>query len=92
MAFVLIVPGFGLLVEFGQIGVLFAPEKAKPSGTKLNVVSNVKNIFSMKNLMEVAEVDRKDHLLLPADVAAAAHRPRGRWCMPCTAAWKASWP
>lgn len=53
--FVLIVLGFGLLVEFGQIGVLFAPEKAKPSGTKLNVVSNVKNIFSMKNLMEVVK-------------------------------------
>ncbi|WP_254926204.1 type III secretion system export apparatus subunit SctU [Bordetella genomosp. 11] len=51
--FLLIVLGFGLFVEFGQIGVLFAPEKAKPSGSKLNVVSNVKNIFSMKNLVEV---------------------------------------
>lgn len=43
--FVLIVLGFGLFVEFGQIGLIFAAEKAKPSGTKLNVVSNVKNIF-----------------------------------------------
>lgn len=51
--FLLIVLGFGVLVEFGQIGLIFAPEKAKPSGAKLNVVSNVKNIFSIKNLVEV---------------------------------------
>jgi type III secretion protein U len=51
--FMLLVVGFGLLVEFGQIGVLFAPDKAKPSGQKLNIVSNAKNIFSVRNLVEV---------------------------------------
>jgi type III secretion protein U len=51
--FLLIVLGLGLFVEFIQIGLIFAAEKAKPSGTKLNVVSNIKNIFSIKNLVEV---------------------------------------
>jgi type III secretion protein U len=51
--FLLIVLGFGVFVEFVQIGVMLAVEKVKPSGTKLNVVSNVKNIFSARNLVEV---------------------------------------
>ncbi|ANN68287.1 type III secretion system export apparatus subunit SctU [Bordetella bronchialis] len=57
--FVLIVLGFGFFVEFSQIGLIIAPEKAKPSGTKLNVVSNVKNIFSAKNLVEVLKSTAK---------------------------------
>jgi type III secretion protein U len=48
-----IVLGFGAFVEFVQIGLVIAVEKVTPSGKKLNVVSNVQNIFSAKNLMEV---------------------------------------
>lgn len=51
--YILIVLGVGLFVEFAQIGIVVAVEKIKPSGQKLNVVSNVKNIFSAKNLVEV---------------------------------------
>jgi type III secretion protein U len=49
----LVVLGFGVFVEFVQIGLVIAVEKVKPSGKKLDVVANVKNIFSAKNLMEV---------------------------------------
>ncbi|ARP85665.1 hypothetical protein CAL13_05155 [Bordetella genomosp. 9] len=48
-----IVIGVGLFVEFIQIGIVVAVEKIKPSGKKLNVVANVKNIFSSRNLVEV---------------------------------------
>jgi type III secretion protein U len=53
LPFLVIVLGFGPFVEFVQIGVMLVAEKIKPSGAKLNVVSNVKNIFSARNLMEV---------------------------------------
>jgi type III secretion protein U len=82
--FVLIVLGFGIFVEFAQIGVIFAAEKAKPSGTKLNVVSNVKNIFSMKNLVEVIKSTVKiicfsllTWLLLRAGLAPLVHAGSG---------------
>lgn len=51
--FVAIVLGLGLFVEFFQTGLIFVPEKIVPSGKKLNVIENVKNIFTSRNLVEV---------------------------------------
>ena len=53
LPYLLIVLGVGFVVEFAQIGFVIAPEKVKFSGKKLNLVANVKNLFSMKNVVEV---------------------------------------
>lgn len=50
--FLLIVVGIGIFTDGLQVGVLLAFEKVKPSGKKLDVVANLKNMFSLKNLME----------------------------------------
>lgn len=52
LPFLGIVLVFGLLGETFQTGILFAFEAIKPSGKKLNVITNAKNIFSKKNLVE----------------------------------------
>lgn len=52
LPFLLIVIGLGLFVEMLQTGMLFAIKSLMPSGKKLNVANNVKNIFGKKNLIE----------------------------------------
>ncbi len=52
LPFLGIVLGVGIFAETIQTGLLFAFEAIKPSGKKLNVVENAKNIFSKKNLVE----------------------------------------
>ena len=52
LPFIGIVLGAGIFADALQVGVLFAFEKLKPSAEKLNVLSNLKNIFSKKNLVE----------------------------------------
>lgn len=52
LPFILIVIVMGLVVEMCQTGMLFAFKSLKPSGKKLNVVQNVKNMLGMKGLME----------------------------------------
>ncbi|MQA40720.1 type III secretion system export apparatus subunit SctU [Rugamonas aquatica] len=52
LPFLGIVLGVGVLVETLQVGGVLAFEAIKPSGKKLNVVANTKNIFSKKNLVE----------------------------------------
>jgi len=52
LPFVMIVIGVGIFGEMIQIGVIFAFEKLKPSAKKLNVIANLKNIFSKKNGVE----------------------------------------
>lgn len=52
LPFLGIVLGVGIFADAMQVGILFAFEKLKPSGKKLNVLSNAKNIFSKKNLVE----------------------------------------
>ncbi|EAB4961854.1 EscU/YscU/HrcU family type III secretion system export apparatus switch protein [Salmonella enterica] len=37
---------------WSQTGIIFANEKVKPSLKKLNIASNFKNIFSLKNIIE----------------------------------------
>lgn len=50
--FLLIVLGLGLLSDGLQVGIVLAFEKIKPSGRKLDMVANLKNIFSAKNFVE----------------------------------------
>ncbi|MFC4160040.1 type III secretion system export apparatus subunit SctU [Chitinimonas lacunae] len=52
LPFLLIVLGIGIFGETLQVGILFAFESLKPSAKKLNVVDNLKNMFSAKNLVE----------------------------------------
>ncbi len=52
LPFILIVIVLGLVVEMAQTGMLFAFKSLKPSGKKLNVVQNVKNMFGQKGLIE----------------------------------------
>lgn len=52
LPFLLIVIGLGLFVEMVQTGMLFSIKSLMPSGKKLNVANNVKNIFGKKNLVE----------------------------------------
>jgi len=52
MPFVLIVLVVGMFAEFLQVGIVLAFKKLAPSGKKLNVITNLKNIFSKKNLVE----------------------------------------
>ena len=42
----------GIMTDALQVGFLVAFEKLKPSAKKLNVLANLKNIFSKKNLVE----------------------------------------
>ena len=49
----LIVIGLGLFAELAQTGMLFAFKAMLPSAKKLNVMSNLKNIFALKNLIEL---------------------------------------
>ena len=53
LPFLLIVIGLGLFIELAQTGMLFAFKAMKPSAKKLNVMSNLKNIFALKNLIEL---------------------------------------
>jgi flagellar biosynthetic protein FlhB len=46
---------FGVLVSFGQVGVLFSAESMKPKLSKLNPLNQLKNIFSAKGLFEFAK-------------------------------------
>ncbi|MEJ1965590.1 MAG: type III secretion system export apparatus subunit SctU [Gammaproteobacteria bacterium] len=52
LPFLGIVLGIGILAETLQVGILFSFEAIKPSGKKLNVAANAKNMFSKKSLVE----------------------------------------
>jgi len=53
LPFLLIVVGLGLFSEMFQTGMNFAFKALKPSAKKLNVMGNLKNIFSLKGLVEL---------------------------------------
>lgn len=55
MPFLLIVLVLGLFTEMVQTRMLFAIKALKPSGKKLNVIQNAKNIFGPKGLFEFAK-------------------------------------
>ena len=52
LPFLGIVIGVGIFAEAIQTGLLVAFEAIKPSGKKLNIIANAKNIFSKKSLIE----------------------------------------
>jgi type III secretion protein U len=52
LPFLLIVVMLGIFVEAVQTGLLISFKAAMPSGKKLNVAANLKNIFSKKNFVE----------------------------------------
>ncbi|HZY20521.1 MAG TPA: type III secretion system export apparatus subunit SctU [Ramlibacter sp.] len=52
LPFLLIIIGLGLFAEMLQTGMLFSFKALMPSAKKLNVVTNLKNIVSAKNLVE----------------------------------------
>jgi type III secretion protein U len=53
----------GLLIEFTQTGVNISFKALKPSGKKLDVGANLKNMFSVKNLFEFVKSNIKIALL-----------------------------
>jgi type III secretion protein U len=61
--FLLIVLGLGLFIELAQTGMNFAFKAMMPSAKKLNVISNIKNIFSIKNVVEFLKNNLKIAIL-----------------------------
>ncbi len=59
MPFLLIVIGVGLFVELMQSGMLFSFKAMMPSAKKLNIMSNIKNVVAVKNLMEFLKSNLK---------------------------------
>jgi type III secretion protein U len=53
----LVVPltGATLLIQFAQVGLVFSTKIFAKAGNKLNVVNNLKQMFSAKNLFEMAK-------------------------------------
>lgn len=54
----------GVIVEFLQVGPVFAPKKLKPDGSHLNPVEGIKKMFSQDNLIEVVKAIAKTSLLV----------------------------
>lgn len=52
LPYLLIVIVVGICGEMAQTGMLFAPKALKPKGDKIDPVKNLKQMFSMKSLME----------------------------------------
>jgi type III secretion protein U len=59
MPFLLIVIGLGLFIEMLQSGMLFSFKALMPSAKKLNVMENIKNTVSVKNLVEFLKSNLK---------------------------------
>ena len=47
-----IVIGMGIFADAMQVGLVLAFQKLLPSAKKINIMANLKNIFSKKNLVE----------------------------------------
>lgn len=59
LPFLLIVIGLGLFIELLQTGMLFSFKALMPSAKKLNIMSNIKNVVAIKNLMEFLKSNLK---------------------------------
>jgi type III secretion protein U len=68
-----IVGAIGMLTEFLQVGVVFAPKKITPDMTKLNPADGLKRVFSMDNLFELAKSILKTTLLATLIVLVIRH-------------------
>lgn len=54
----------GVVVEFLQVGPVFAPKKIKPDASRMNPAEGIKRLFSQENLMEVIKAIVKSGLLI----------------------------
>lgn len=63
LPFILILLIVGIFADTLQVGIFFAFDAIKPSGKKLNMVQNAKNIFSKKSLVEFLKSSIKVVLL-----------------------------
>lgn len=54
----------GVVVEFLQVGPVFAPKKVKPDASRLNPAEGIKKLFSQENLIEVIKAIAKSSLLI----------------------------
>jgi type III secretion protein U len=61
VAFGAVAPFVGIVISLNILGsilftgLIFAPEKVKPSFKKMSVIGNAKNMFSMRNLIEAVK-------------------------------------
>ncbi|HEX7813947.1 type III secretion system export apparatus subunit SctU [Dyella sp.] len=53
-----------VLVEFLQVGPVFAPKKLKPDASRMNPVEGMKRLFSQENVVEVVKAIAKSALLI----------------------------
>lgn len=54
----------GVMVEFLQVGPVFAPKKLKPDASRMNPVEGMKRLFSQENVVEVLKAIAKSALLI----------------------------
>ncbi|WP_266167823.1 type III secretion system export apparatus subunit SctU [Dyella subtropica] len=54
----------GVVVEFLQVGPVFAPKKIKPDASRMNPTEGIKRLFSQENLVEVIKALAKSSLLI----------------------------
>jgi type III secretion protein U len=54
----------GVVVEFLQVGPVFAPKKIKPDASRMNPAEGIKRLFSQENLVEVIKAIVKSSLLI----------------------------
>lgn len=54
----------GLLIDFLQVGPVFAPKKVKPDVSRLNPAEGIKKLFSQENLVEVIKAFFKSAALV----------------------------
>jgi type III secretion protein U len=55
LALLLVAVGVALIVEFLQVGPVFAPKKVKPDANRLNPAEGIKRMFSLDNVVEVVK-------------------------------------
>lgn len=54
----------GAMIEFLQVGPVFAPKKIKPDASRVNPAEGIKRLFSQENLVEVIKAVAKSSLLI----------------------------
>lgn len=64
LPFLLGAVAIGAVVEFLQVGPVFAPKKLKPDASRLNPAEGIKRLFSQENLIEVVKAITKSGLLI----------------------------
>jgi type III secretion protein U len=63
----------GVLIEFLQVGPIFAPQRLAPQAERLNPASGFKRVFSLENLFELAKSLVKTAILVAVILLVAKH-------------------